>query len=51
MRIFYSHFYWLFACISKQILLQVYLESCAYKTMGKWMADYVDANLFPTDED
>ena len=29
--------------------LQVYLDNCAYKTIGKWMTDYLDDN-YP-DED
>ena len=30
--------------------LQVYLDNCAYKIMDKQMRDYVDDNLFETDE-
>ena len=30
--------------------LQVYLENCAYKTVNKQMIDYLDENLFESDE-
>ena len=31
--------------------LQVYLDGCAYKTVDKQMIDYLDNNLFKSDED
>ena len=31
--------------------LQVYLDNCAYKTVGNQMIDYLDYDLFETDED
>ena len=31
--------------------LQVYLDNCTYKTVGNQMIDYLDYNLFETDED
>ena len=31
--------------------LGLYLDSCAYKIVDKQMADYLDDNLFETDED
>ena len=31
--------------------VQVYLENCAYKIIDKQMADYLNDNLFETDED
>ena len=31
--------------------LQVYLDNCAYKTVGNQMVDYLDYDLFETDED
>ena len=31
--------------------LELYLDSCAYKIVDKQMADYLDDNLFETDED
>ena len=30
---------------------ELYLDSCAYKIVDKQMADYLDDNLFETDED
>ena len=31
--------------------LQVYLDNCTYKTVGNQMIDYLDYDLFETDED
>ena len=31
--------------------LQVYLDNCSYKVIDKQMTDYLDGNLFETDED
>ena len=31
--------------------LQVYLDNCAYKIVGKQIIDYLRENLFETDED
>ena len=31
--------------------LQVYLDNCAYKIIIKQMIDYLDENIFETDED
>ena len=31
--------------------LQLYLENCAYKITDKQMIDYLNDNLFETDED
>ena len=30
----------------KKYYLQVYLDNCAYKTVNKQMADYLDENIF-----
>ena len=31
--------------------IQVYLDNCAYKTVGKHMEDYLGENVFEIDED
>ena len=35
----------------KKYYLQVYLDNCAYKIANKQITDYLDDNLFETDED
>ena len=48
-----------FAVISNDLLLvynnkyylKVYLENCAYKVVDNQMIDYLDDNVFETDED
>ena len=34
-----------------KLYLQMYLDNCAYKIAGKQMIDYLDDNLFETNED
>ena len=35
----------------RKYYLQGYLDNCAYKIIDKRMTDYLDDNLFETDED
>ena len=34
-----------------KLYLKIYLDICAYKIAGKQMIDYLDDNLFETNED
>ena len=48
--ILYSHFYSFFTWCKSKYYLQVYLDNCAYKIIIKRMIDYLDGNIFETDE-
>ena len=48
--ILYSHFYSFFTWCKSKYYLQVYLDNCAYKIIIKRMIDYLDDNIFETDE-
>ena len=37
--------------MKKKKYLKTYLDNCAYNLAGNQMADYLDDNLFETDED
>ena len=40
-----------FTDISFDSYIQVYLGNCAYRIIDKWMIDYLDKDLFETDEE
>ena len=50
MQIFNGHFYWFLAYIKNKYDLQVYLDNCAYKFIGKQIIDYLGKNTFEADE-